>query len=605
MVLGCLAAFDMFAASLFAGTNGFVVPGFRDSAHSEFGYWEVFSAATGTPGNLPDQPGATTGAVLTQLNTNAILTSGGNIYNGTTGSFSLTDSVDFTLGTVALQARTMGGELDYGSVSLVYSNDSGSQSIPPLFRYETDRTGGAGDAGVSSLWQWDLSGLGVTNYSVIFNASGGGMDFDSLTLDVASQFAPAFAQQPFVLHSVPANLARWMYPRNGNPASRPAASIFGALGSSPVVDSRDAQFLLGWATTNHIPAGQGARNYLIRQARVTLTIASDNQYVYSGALRDYRTYFPENDPRRIPATNVGSTVELFGAGYRGGYTAATFPQDGPWGVIPGVNYASRTVYAVGFDTNGAMVDVSNNVGDDGTNEIIGPFEVAPFAVGQSVDVAEGQLMPMGSQLAFDLNLEDPLIRGYVQNALDDGNLSLVASSLLSSSRAGPPNYPTFHTSFSPIASAREYPLLDIEGGIMRRSVDSDGDGLPDDWENFHFGSLGRGADDDVDGDGASNLAEYEAGTIPTCETSLFSILSLEHQTNAVELHFSVVPNRQHALHWSDDLNAWQIATNPALSYSSAWLAKTGTNIAYPAPVYGIWRDTSPANHHRFYRIGAE
>lgn len=70
------------------------------------------------------------------------------------------------------------------------------------------------------------------------------------------------------------------------------------MGSAPGFDSRDAQYLLGWNTTNHIPAGQGANSYLIRRARVTLTIALGNQYTYRGTLRDYRTYFPTNDPRQ-------------------------------------------------------------------------------------------------------------------------------------------------------------------------------------------------------------------------------------------------------------------------------------------------------------------
>jgi len=64
-------------------------------------------------------------------------------------------------------------------------------------------------------------------------------------------------------------------------------------------------------------------------------------------------------------------------------------------------YTNRVAYTAGFDTNGILVDVSNNVGDDETNEITSPFEIAPFAVGQTTNVAPGQLMPVGSQLTFD------------------------------------------------------------------------------------------------------------------------------------------------------------------------------------------------------------
>lgn len=45
-------------------------------------------------------------------------------------------------------------------------------------------------------------------------------------------------------------------------------------------------------------------------------------------------------------------------------------------------------------------------------------------------------------------------------------------------------------------------------------VDSDGDGLPDSWETTQFGNIGQGAADDPDGDGLSNLVEYQNGTNP-------------------------------------------------------------------------------------------
>jgi hypothetical protein len=40
-----------------------------------------------------------------------------------------------------------------------------------LFRHELNRAVSQGYS-VSSLWQWDLTGLGVRNYTIAFNASG-------------------------------------------------------------------------------------------------------------------------------------------------------------------------------------------------------------------------------------------------------------------------------------------------------------------------------------------------------------------------------------------------------------------------------------------------
>jgi len=45
--------------------------------------------------------------------------------------------------------------------------------------------------------------------------------------------------------------------------------------------------------------------------------------------------------------------------------------------------------------------------------------------------------------------------------------------------------------------------------------DTDGDGMPDDWEIDYFGDLSQEPDSDYDGDGANNMAEYQYGTDPT------------------------------------------------------------------------------------------
>src|SRR5687767_10643559 len=113
---------------------------------------------------------------------------------------------------------------------------------------------------------------------------------------VASVGVGKTSAQEFAVEGATANVARWMYPVNADAAGRGTAGGFGALGSAGSLDSRDAQLVLGWSTTNEIPAGAGATNYLVRRARVTLTMASA-QYAYTGEAQDYRSYFPTNDAR--------------------------------------------------------------------------------------------------------------------------------------------------------------------------------------------------------------------------------------------------------------------------------------------------------------------
>ena len=65
------------------------------------------------------------------------------------------------------------------------------------------------------------------------------------------------------------------------------------------------------------------------------------------------------------------------------------------------------------------------------------------------------------------------------------------------------------------ATGNESELGDPVSLLVSTFVDSDQDGLPDDWEVAHLGDLESGPDDDPDGDQVDNLAELEiTGTDP-------------------------------------------------------------------------------------------
>lgn len=210
--LSIASAVLLSAVTLRAGTNNFVVPEFRGAVNSEAGYWESFTVAYGAPGNLADKAGATTGAILTQTGSpGSFITGTGNIYDFSEGiqAFQLTDATSFTLGTVVLQTRTLGSELDYSSVTLSYTDGSGIHSLLPTSYLELDRGTTLG-ASVSSLFQWDLTGLAVNDYSISFHGAGPSVSFDAMTLDTWNHYALAVPEpSTYALFSLGGLMLGW------------------------------------------------------------------------------------------------------------------------------------------------------------------------------------------------------------------------------------------------------------------------------------------------------------------------------------------------------------------------------------------------------------
>ena len=93
-------------------------------------------------------------------------------------------------------------------------------------------------------------------------------------------------------------------------------------------------------------------------------------------------------------------------------------------------------------------------------------------------------------------------------------------------------------------------------------VDSDSDGIPDWWLLQYFGhTTGSAADlsrteDDADGDGVTNLAEYLAGTDPRSAGSYLAIRSITAGVDSpVELTWGSVSNKLYTVQKAASLTA--------------------------------------------------
>ena len=109
--------------------------------------------------------------------------------------------------------------------------------------------------------------------------------------------------------------------------------------------------------------------------------------------------------------------------------------------------------------------------------------------------------------------------------------------------------------------------------------DTDGDGLPDDWEQQYFGSTtGASANADADGDGFTNLQEFLAGTDPTNAASALRITTVSLNGSDFVINYDAVASKKYELQSTLDLTTsnWTgITTNTALSTGPAQFTDPG------------------------------
>ena len=93
--------------------------------------------------------------------------------------------------------------------------------------------------------------------------------------------------------------------------------------------------------------------------------------------------------------------------------------------------------------------------------------------------------------------------------------------------------------------------------VVSASLDSDGDTLPDWWEDLHFGSADfTTGPEDSDHDGISNYAEYLAGTDPLIGEPLFRVSGGGRTAQGLLLSFATVAGRTYHVQESADLLRW-------------------------------------------------
>jgi len=215
---------------------------------------------------------------------------------------------------------------------------------------------------------------------------------------------------------------RWMYPFNSTPGTRPSISTFGSEPGASIFDCRDGQMLVAFDTSGSLPTGLGD-GLTVTHAVLELEIAANLAFAYDPTPDPWQAFLGASDPAWTADPDAGQPVELFGVGYRNGFSLASFSENSPYApagaspLAPGV----RNAFAASCTPDGTLRDVSQS-----PRERYGPV---PFAVGAIDGVAPGDLVPAGRIMRFELDVLDPGVQRYLRDGIGTGRLALAVSSL--------------------------------------------------------------------------------------------------------------------------------------------------------------------------------
>ncbi|MFZ4768042.1 MAG: hypothetical protein ACOYMN_24095 [Roseimicrobium sp.] len=198
--------------------------------------------------------------------------------------------------------------------------------------------------------------------------------------------------------------------------------------------------------------------------------------------------------------------------------------------------------------------------------------------GRPLDRAEGTIILNGLSNEITRGPSDPSIGNGVNYRLNVPMDANIISGLYQVSALRPALPFTVrvlirNVSYVPIQMTAGAWAMGVAGGRTRLDltlgVDSDGDGIPDAWEQAlidsdYTGKLsGLGdvrANDDLDGDGLSNLQEYLIGTYAMDAADGLTLEIVSVANGQAHLRFTAVNGRTYTIKSSNDLKSWSQAS---------------------------------------------
>lgn len=156
----------------------------------------------------------------------------------------------------------------------------------------------------------------------------------------------------------------------------------------------------------------------------------------------------------------------------------------------------------------------------------------------------------GASLASGVLKTASIETSFDANYLSDVDVDLTT---LADSRIGPGESATFRLTIStPDTRSVDLDNVGITAkGRLVTNTDTDGNGLPDAWEEKYFGSKGQSPNIDGDGDGYTHREEYRMGTSPTDSKSALHI-EFQYEQDSLRITWNSAIERGYRIYSSSD-----------------------------------------------------
>ncbi|HMN97079.1 MAG TPA: hypothetical protein PKC43_11450 [Phycisphaerales bacterium] len=300
-------------------------------------------------------------------------------------------------------------------------------------------------------------------------------------------------------------LDQWVYPFASNPGGGFFASVFSSKlpgGFGTDFDNRDGQALVAFDVGGLLTPELIDQGYSVVEVTLTMRTNTDLTFQYDPTPDSYRSWLQPDDPDYEADLDPGRPVEVFGAGFRWGFSAQNYVETTPFSPFGPFGQGIRTAYPIAGDSAAPGLDVSNNVSLE--------FDPTAFAVGIIPSLNPGEYVPIDTDIEFTLDLDDPFVREYVDAAFDEGRLFLIVASLFVTEQQGSGTFPSFYTKENPFVTLglQSAGRLTVTLAQAGNPADLNGDGVVDGADlGILLGAWGTAGPGDLNGDGIVDGAD--------------------------------------------------------------------------------------------------